>query len=748
MAVGLAGAWMASPLRAAMRSHDSAAAPAFIDALIARMTLEEKAGQLTLNPAAMRVDAAAAANPKEAQQKFEVQLAEAVAGKLTGVFNGSGAVMAKRMQTAVMRDSRLKIPLIFAADVIHGYRTVFPVPVGEAASFEPSLAERTARATAVEAAAAGLDWTFAPMVDIARDQRWGRVMEGAGEDVRLGCLFAAARVRGFQGDDLTADNAMLACAKHFAAYGAPEGGLDYNGADISERTLREIYLPPFRAAFDAGALTAMSSFNAIGGVPASANKWLLTDLLRGEWHFPGIVVSDYKSDEELIVHGVAKDGKDAARLAFLAGVDMSMASNLYALHLPDLVREGAVPADLLDASVRRVLMLKARIGLFDDPFRRIDPAREKARSRLPGAMALAREAGCKSIVMLKNDGGTLPLKKSARVALIGPFASGAHDLIGGWAVFASDGEAVDLATGMRAAGGNITVVEGCGVNEVRPGQLEEALDVARDAEVVVLSLGENQSMSGEAASRTEIVLPAAQQELAQAVAALGKPTVVVLRNGRALALEGAVLDVQAILVSWFLGTQSGHSIADVLYGSHGPAGRLPMSFPFRSGQEPYHYDHASTGRPQPEGPIRKHRTNYLDTPHAALFPFGHGLTFGAPVYSDFAMDGPVLSWHGMLQVSAKITNTGGRACEEVVQCYVHDNVARVTPPVRKLIGFQKVALGPGESRTVRFDLQRNQLEYVGPDNTIAIEPGEFRVWIAPSAQDDGASGTFTLTTPG
>ena len=745
LAFGLASAWAANPLRAALRVAGTKATPAFIDDLVARMTPEEKAGQLTLLPSAWGGAKAAGLNPPGRGSSFEAQVADAAEGKLTGVFNGNGAEMALRMQSAVMRDSRLKIPLIFAADVIHGHRTIFPTPVGEVASFEPDLAMRTARAAAFEAAGAGIDWTFAPMVDIARDQRWGRAMEGAGEDVLLGCLFAAARVHGFQGKNLADDDAMLACAKHFAAYGAAEAGLDYNSVDVSERTLREIYLPPFKAAFDAGAMSAMASFNEISGLPSTANKWLITDLLRGEWKFPGMVVSDYTGDEELILHGVAKDGKDAARLAILAGVDISMTSNLYMLHLPTLVAEGAVPREIVDGSVRRVLAVKAMLGLFDDPFRRIDPKRELARSRQPAAIALAREAGRKSIVMLRNEGNVLPLAKSAKVALIGPFASGQHDLIGGWCVYGDDEQAVDLATGMRNAGGQVTVVEGADIEAPIEGGIAAAVAAARDADVVVLSLGEAQSMSGEAQSRTEIVVPSAQQALAEAVAAVGKPTVVVLRNGRALALEGAVRDASAILVTWFLGSESGNAIADILYGANSPGGRLPVSFPYASGQQPYHYDHKPTGRPQPPGPRADYKAQFRGIPNAALFPFGHGLTYGEISYGDFALSSPALPWEGSVTATAEVRNTGTRAAEEVVQCYIRDRVASVTRPVRKLVAFHKISLEPGQAQVVRFTIRRDQLEFYGLDNRPMAEPGEFDIWIAPSAQADGVSGVLTLT---
>src|SRR4051812_32870621 len=494
MSAGAAAAWLASPARALLAASTRVSVPGFVDQLIGRMSLEEKAGQLQLMASAWGGGAALGLNPPGNGSDFESQVNEARQGQLTGVFNGNGARMARILQTAAMKQSRMKIPLIFAADIIHGHRTIFPVPLAEVASFEPDLARRTAEAAAFEASGAGIDWTFSPMVDVARDQRWGRGVEGGGEDPLLGQLFAAARVQGFQGADLKSNQHMLACIKHFAAYGAAESGLDYNVVDASERRLREVYLQPYKAGFDAGALSAMASFNEINGVPSTGNHWLQTDLLRGEWGFEGFVVSDYTGDEEMIAGGFAKDGRGAARLAFLAGVDMSMQSGLYRQHLPGLVRSGEVPQEQLDASVRRVLALKAMLGLFDDPFRRIDVKRESARSLLPGTRALAREAGRKSIVLLKNDGDLLPLPRSGKkIALIGPFAAGAHDLVGPWVVYGDDTKAVDLATGIRSAmadRGSLVVAQGSGIEEPLAGGIEQAVAAALQADIVILAIGE------------------------------------------------------------------------------------------------------------------------------------------------------------------------------------------------------------------------------------------------------------------
>lgn len=723
------------------------ATPAFVDALIARMTVEEKAGQLTLLGTALFGDAAAAAINPQVAASVDGQLQAAREGRLTGIFNGSQVDWHKRLQDAAMQ-SRLKIPMLFAADVIHGYRTVFPVPLGETASFEPALAERTARAAAIEATAGGLDWTFAPMVDIARDARWSRGVEGAGEDVFLGRRFAAARVRGFQGSGKLSDpTAMLACPKHFAAYGAGEAGLDYNTVDVSERTLRDVYFPPFQAAFDAGALSTMAAFNELSGVPATGNAWLMSQVLRGEWNFRGLVVSDYTGDAEMVAHGYAADDKEATKLAFLAGVDMSMQSGLYMKHLPALVAEGAVPMDKLDESVRRVLTVKALLGLFDDPYRRIkvvSPERQARRERIPAHTALARDSARRSVVLLKNDNAVLPLKKAQKIALVGPFAQGQHDLVGPWTIFGKDADAVDFATGMRNAKANITVVEGCGIEAPVDGGIAAAVAAANAADVVVLALGEPTVFSGEAQSRTEVTIPAAQQALAEAVKATGKPTVVVLRNGRALALEGAVLGADAILVGWFLGTETGNALADVLFGDYSPSGRLPVSFPLESGQSPYYYNHKNTGRPADLDKQQEYKARFRNLHNIARFPFGHGLTYGRAEYAALDTGGGTLAGSGAITLSATVRNAGSVAIEEVAQLYVRDRAASITRPVRELKGFEKIALKPGESKTVRFTLKRDDLLFTGVDDKPTVEPGTFDAWIAPSAQADGVHGTFEL----
>ena len=751
LGAGAVAAWASSPARALLaQAGDGGTASADLDALIAKMTVEEKAGQVTLMAAAWAGGAANALNPTSpSKSSFQQQLADVRRGRVGGVFNGNGAEMARQMQLVATGKSRLKIPLIFAADVIHGFRTVFPMPLAEAGSFDPALAEQTARIAAVEATAAGIDWNFAPMVDIARDQRWGRGIEGAGEDVLLGRIMADARVRGFQGrSGLTADDAMAACAKHFAAYGAAEGGLDYNSVDVSERTLREIYFPSFQAALDAQAATVMASFNELSGVPATANHWLLTDILRRQWKFDGLVVSDYTGDFELIDHGFAADEREAAKLAFLAGVDMSMQSGFYIRHLPDLVKAGDVPMARLDESVRRVLALKAKLGLFDDPFRRIDPRREKQRVRTPQHLEVARDAARRSIVLLKNEKDLLPLPRSGkRIALIGPFVQGQRELIGPWNVYGTDADAVDLLSGMRAVASDpqsIVAVDGSGIEKPIAGGIEAAVSAAQNADIVILAIGESQKMSGEAQSRTDITIPVAQMALAEAVAQTGKPIVVLLRHGRALALHGAVKEAPAILATWFLGSMSGMAIADILFGVASPSARLPCSFPYESGQEPLYYAHKNTGRPNPPGPRQDYKAHYREAPNAALYAFGHGLTYGEIVYTKLDMGTGRLTAGGELTVVASIRNSGRQAAIEVAQLYVQDITASITRPVRELKAFQRITLKPGETQQVRFTLKRDDLTFLGQDMQPTVEPGKFRLWVAPSAQAEGVSDMFVL----
>jgi beta-glucosidase len=728
----LMGMTALSVMAAAAPVRASAADEARIESLIRAMTLEEKAGQLTIMPDLSRAGAFANANPTQVAERNEI-LDQVRQGEVGALFNGVGAEGARELQRIAVEESRLKIPLLFGADIIHGYKTVFPIPLGETASFEPELAERTARYAAIEASAAGLHWTFAPMVDVARDQRWGRVAEGAGEDVHLGCVFAAARVKGFQGPNLLADDSMLACPKHFAAYGAVTGGMDYASADIPESTLREVHLPPFVAAFEAGAVTTMSAFNDIEGIPASANRRLMTDILRGEMGFDGFVVSDYTADMELIAHGYAADAPDAAQKALWSGVDMSMTSGYYRDHVPALVRAGRLDEAVVDEAVRRILRIKALIGLFDNPYRSLDPAREAAGAAPADIRALGRESGAKSIVLLKNEGDLLPLSRDRKLALIGPFGPDEDNLFGPWAWLGGKENVISLEAGLRAAGADLTVVRGSDVEAPIAGGIEAAVAAARAADVVLLAIGETQNMSGEAQSRTDIVVPAAQQALAEAVAATGKPVVVLLRHGRALALEGAVRDAPAILATWFLGSEMGNSVADVVFGDYAPAARLPVSFPQASGQQPYFYNQRRTGRPQIDPNQAEYKARYREVTHAPLYPFGHGLTYTTFAYGPVRLSADTLRGEGSVTVTARLTNTGARAGEEVAQLYIHDRVASRTRPVRELKGFRKIRLEPGQSAEVSFTLNRADLAFVGPDLDWIVEPGEFDIWIAPSA---------------
>ncbi|WP_404476268.1 glycoside hydrolase family 3 N-terminal domain-containing protein [Novosphingobium sp. BL-52-GroH] len=706
-----------------------------VDDLISRMTIEEKAGQMTCLADAFRPFNPP--NPDAGIQDVKRLAQEIRKGRVGCLFNGIGVAGARKAQEMAVNDSRLGIPLIFAGDVIHGLKTIFPVPLGEASCFDPAFVQRTARAMAVEATAAGLHLTFAPMADVARDQRWGRVVEGAGEDVVLTSLLSAARVRGFQTGDLRRNDSLVACPKHFAAYGAVAAGLEYGSVDISDETLRETHLPPFGASFAAGALTTMAAFSEINGVPATADRSLLTDILRGEMGFRGFVFSDYTADEELVAHGFAEDDRDAARLAVLAGVDMSMQSGLYIRYLPELVKSGAVPMATIDVAVRRILYVKAAMGLFDNPWRSLDEKVEATQIATPAHRALAREAAARSVVLLQND-GVLPIDpdRGRKIALIGPFGEDRDNVYGPWAFYGDPGKGVDIASGLRAAmpdSSLLTVVRGSDIRTGIPGGIDAAVKAAGAADVVLLAVGESQDMTGEAQSRTTIEIPAAQQALVDAVAAAGKPIVVLLRHGRALALHDGVANANAVLATWFLGSESGHAIADVVLGKVDPSGKLPVSFPWESGQEPFFYDRKSTGRPVLDNGSTEYKARYATTDNSARYPFGHGLS-----YTQFALDqlkvaDPALRWDGTIEISARLTNKGSRKGAEVVQLYIRDRVASRTRPIRELKRMERVTLDPGRSRTVRFTLSRTDLEFVGADNQRLAEPGLFDVWVGQSS---------------
>jgi beta-glucosidase len=710
----------------------------FIDSLLAVMTLEEKAGQLTQFSAEwVAAPSGGALSPQQADLIRE--------GKLGSLLNLLGAEPTRSAQKIAIEESRLKIPLIFGYDVVHGYRTIFPIPLAEASSWDPAAVELSTRVAATEAAASGIHWTFAPMVDIARDPRWGRIAEGSGEDPYLGSVMAAARVRGFQGDGPGTPTTVVACAKHFAAYGGAEGGRDYNTVDISERTLRETYLPPFEAAVQAGAGTLMSSFNEIGGVPSTANRFLLTDILRGEWKFDGFVVSDWNSVGELRPHGVADTPADAALRGIVAGTDMDMEGRCYQ-EIPRLVNEGKLSMAVVDEAVRRVLRIKARAGLFDDPYRYCNAAREKAAILAPAHRASAREVARKSIVLLRNERSVLPLAKNlGSIAVIGALADSGESCLGPWAGAGRGTDAVTILAGIKAAVPPQTKVvyeKGCEVRGTSTAGFAAALDAARTANAVVLVLGESASMSGEARSRSSIELPGVQQQLLEAVQALGKPMVLVLMNGRPLAIPWAAERVDAILETWFLGVEMGNAVADVLFGDVTPGGKLPVSVPRATGQIPIHYNHKQTGRPSLDSVLWT--TKYIDLPTTPLYPFGYGLSYTTFAYSNLRLSGTTFPANDTLLVSVTLQNTGARQGDEVAQMYIQDVVASITRPVKELRGLRRVTLGAGESTTVTFPLTRDALAFYGPQMKKIVEPGLFKVFVGGNSVQT-LTGEFTVS---
>ncbi|HSE19064.1 MAG TPA: beta-glucosidase BglX [Pyrinomonadaceae bacterium] len=694
-----------------------------VNALLAQMTLEEKLGQL------QQLDG-------EGNGNFRPEHLDLIRkGLLGSTLNVRGAQRTNQVQRVAMNESRLKIPVLFGFDVIHGYRTIFPIPLAEAGSWDPALAERSAAVAAQEANNAGLRWTFAPMVDIARDPRWGRITEGAGEDPFLGAAFARARVRGFQGDDYGAADKILACAKHFVAYGAAEGGRDYNTTDLSENTLREIYLPPFKAAVDAGVGTLMSSFNAINGVPASANAFTLTKVLRDEWKFDGFVVSDYTSVRELINHGIAGNEEEAAAAALNAGVDMEMVSRSYNQFGPQLLKQNKLTNATIDEAVRRILRIKFRLGLFDRPY--TDEASEPASLLRPESIRLAREIAGRSMVLLKNDRETLPLNKNvSSIAVIGPLADDRRAPLGWWAGDGKEENTVTPLAGIKAkvsAQTKVAYAKGCDVLGDSTAGFQEAVDLAKASEVAIVFAGEIHDMVGEAASRATLDLPGRQMELVQAIHATGKPTIVVLVNGRPLSVGWIVSNVPAILESWMGGTQSGNAIADILFGDVNPGGKLPVTVPRTVGQVPIYYNHMNTGRP-PEAQNR-YTSKYYDVPWTPLFPFGFGLSYTTFKITNLQLSAPRIPANGRLTVSVEVENTGRRAGDEVVQLYIRDPVATMTRPVKELKGFQRVSLQPGEKRRVEFVLGPEHLGFWNREMRYVVEPGEFQVMVGANSVD-------------
>ena len=680
-----------------------------LDSLLGRMTLEEKLGQLNLLSADGRASPA--------------QLALVRAGKLGGLFNVIGAENTTPVQRIAVTESRLKIPLLFGLDVIHGYRTIFPIPLAEAGSFDPEVAEATARAAGLEAAAAGINWTYAPMVDIARDPRWGRIAEGSGEDPYLGSVLAAARVRGFQ-------QSILATVKHFAGYGAAEGGRDYNETEISERTMREVYLPPFKAAVDAGVASLMTAFNSIAGVPASGNAWLTGRVLRHEWGFTGFVVSDWTSVAELMPHGVAGSQAEAGRRALMAGVDMDMQSSIYVDSLAALVRANSIPMAFVDSAVMHILRAKQRFGLFRDPYRaRTAPAAAETR-------ALARRVARESIVLLKNERATLPLDpKVATIAVMGPLADNKLDPLGPWHTQGRAEDVVSVLQGIRsrAPGSQVVFAQGSGIDDTSTAGFAAAVAAAKAAKVAILVLGERHDMSGEAASRAWLGLPGVQQQLLEAVSATGTPVVLVLMNGRPLILEWAAEHVPAIVETWFLGVEAGNATADVLFGDVNPSGRLPVTFPRALGQIPLYYNQRNTGRPM--SPSNKFTSKYIDVPNTPRYPFGFGLSYTTFAYRDLRLSTARARATDTVTATVTVTNTGTREGTEVVQLYVRDEVASVSRPLRELKAFRRVALRPGESRTVELRVAVKDLSFYGLDMRPVVEPGTFRVYVGPNSAE-------------
>lgn len=713
-----------------------------LNALLKELTLEEKISQL-LQLAAPFFDGSGTEGQITGPMA-SMGINDDIVKNTGSVLGLSGAIETIGVQEAHMKKNRLGIPLLVMADIIHGYKTIFPVPLAISCSWDLEAAERSAEIAAAEASAAGVHVTFSPMVDLVRDPRWGRVMETTGEDPYLNGEFARAFVRGYQGKDLKNDLTRLAaCVKHFAAYGAGEGGRDYNTVDMSERQLREYYLPAYKAALDEGAELVMTAFNTVDGIPAAGNKRLMRDLLRKEWGFDGVVISDWGAVKEMIPHGVAASEAEAACKSLLAGVDIEMMTTCYENNLKQLVQRGEVDEALIDEAVLRILELKQKLGLFDNPYRGADVNREREIVLSAAHRQAARELAVKSCVLLKNE-SVLPLKKEQNIALIGPFAQNG-DILGPWSWLGSKDDAVQLYDGMKAKSSRIVTAQGSDIESITAQQLEEALSVAREADVIVLALGEHSDMSGEAGSRANIRLPGAQLELTAQLKNLGKPMVAVLFNGRPLDLHGVFDVADAVLEAWYPGTEGGAAVADLLYGDSNPSGRLTMSFPFAVGQVPVYYNNFNTGRPQgaPDAQVR-YVSQYLDIPNAPLYPFGYGLSYTTFAYSDASISSDRMAVGQSLKVTVKVKNTGEVAGEEVVQLYVRDMAGEVVRPLKELKGFRKIMLQPGEVQEVAFFLSEEQLRYHHSDLSMTSDAGEFAVFVGSSSRDVLEALTFQL----
>jgi len=718
-----------------------------VDSVLKLMTLEEKIGQMTQFSANWSITGPVMSDD------FQPYLEKGLIGS---IFNATSVEGIRRMQQIAVDSTRLGIPILFGQDVIHGYKTIFPIPLAEACSWDMALMQRTAEIAALEAASDGINWTFAPMVDIGRDARWGRVMEGAGEDPYLGSRVAEARVIGFQGGAggkaLGELHTLLATGKHLAAYGAAEAGRDYNTAELSEHTLRNVYLPPYEAAAKAGVGTFMASFNEINGVPATANRWLLTDILRHEWGFNGFVVSDYTGINELVPHGVARDEKHAAELAVNAGIDMDMTGATFIKYLTQLVEEGKVSEKTIDTAARRILEMKFLLGLFDDPYRYLDEERARQNTMTPEFMETARKAVAASVVLLKNDNQLLPITKEKVVtlALVGPLMNDSINLNGEWAGLGDRNKSVPILKGLTEKYKDSTVkliyAEGSAITETSPEKIAGAVSAARRADVVIAAMGEDFNWSGEAAVRTDIRLPEAQRALLKALKETGKPVVLINLSGRPLDLSWEDEQMDAILQAWFPGTQGGHGIADVIAGDYNPSARLVMSFPRNVGQVPIYYNQKNTGRPVDlTNESIDYKSSYLDTSITPLYPFGYGLSYTTYTISDLRLDkSSMKAADDKIIITANVQNSGTMDGEMVVQLYIRDLVGSVTRPVKELKGFQKIPLKAGESRQVSFELRSEELAFYGIDRKKKTESGSFTLWVAQSSDDNENVATFRV----
>lgn len=698
----------------------------FVRDLMQKMTLTEKIGQLS-----QYVGGSLLTGPQSGALSDSLF----VRGMVGSILNVGGVENLRKLQEKNMQASRLKIPVLFAFDVIHGYKTIFPTPLAESCSWDLGLMFETAKAAAVEASASGIHWTFAPMVDIARDPRWGRIVEGAGEDTYLACKIAETRVRGFQWN-LGKPNSVYACAKHFVAYGAPQSGRDYAPVDLSLSTLAEVYLPPFKACVDAGVHTFMSAFNSLNGVPATGNRWLMTDILRNQWKFKGFVVSDWNAVQELKAHGVAETDADAALLAFNAGVDMNMTDGLYNRCLEEAVREGKLDMQAIDTSVERILRAKYALGLFDDPYRFLDVKRERREIRSEAVINLARKSAASSMVLLKNDHATLPLsKQTKRIALIGPLANNRAEVMGSWKARGEESDVVTVLDGIKKKLGNnvaVTYVRGCDFLDSSTREFSAAFEAAKQSDVVIAVVGEKALMSGESRSRAVLRLPGQQEALLDTLQKAGKPFVVVLMNGRPLCLEKVDKQANALLEAWFPGTQCGNAVADILFGDAVPSAKLTVSFPLTEGQIPNNYNYKRSGRPgdMPHSSTVRH----IDVPNRNLYPFGYGLSYTTFSYGEMQCP-KQFNADGTLQVSVDVTNTGGCDGEEIVQLYVADKVASMVRPVKELKGFQKVFIPKGQTKRIDFTLNVHDLGFWNNSMQYIVEPGSFEIMVGTNSEE-------------